>query len=217
MDSFREEFFPWLCKIQYQRMKRIKYEKCQLSHLPPWCTSDTVVFRADLSPQTHTLSQGLALRHSTLQTSSNEYAKAATFSPTASPFLKNISLPGPPSDNDSDDDDTVSSSLRVGIVLHRARDGYVARANTLQSFLALNRHVRLWLLQDEFSLILIHICLSFSPKQRTLYPPIPRIDLWSIQRRQFHRIPLSGNLHGSKREPVSRNQLLENIVSLAKW
>lgn len=88
MDSFREEFFPWLCKIQYQRMKRIKYEKCQLSHFPPWCTSDTVVFRADLSPQTHTLSQGLALRHSTLQTSSNEYAKAATFFTNRIPVLE---------------------------------------------------------------------------------------------------------------------------------
>lgn len=142
MDSFREEFFPWLCKIQYQHMKRIKYEKCQYLDLPPWRPSDTLVYCADLSPQTHTLSQGLALRHSTLQTSSNEYAKAATFSPTASPFLRNVSLPGPPSDNDSDEDDTLSSSLRVGIVLHQARDGYVARANTLQSFLALNRNVR---------------------------------------------------------------------------
>lgn len=55
-----------------------------------------------------------------------------------------MTLPGPPSATDSDDDDTVYTSFRVGVVVHRARDGYAARANNLQSFLALNRHVRAW-------------------------------------------------------------------------
>lgn len=33
-------------------------------------------------------------------------------------------------------------SFRVGIVLHRASEGFAARANTLHSYLDLNRHVR---------------------------------------------------------------------------
>lgn len=29
MDSLREEFFPWLCRIQYQRTKRNKYDRSE--------------------------------------------------------------------------------------------------------------------------------------------------------------------------------------------
>ena len=28
LDSLREEFFPWLCKLQYSHSKRAKYEHC---------------------------------------------------------------------------------------------------------------------------------------------------------------------------------------------
>jgi translation initiation factor eIF-2B subunit gamma len=72
----------------------------------------------------------------------HDYVKNLTFSPTASPYLDNMALSGPPSATDSEDDDTASASLRISVVLHRARDGYVARANNLQSYLALNWHVR---------------------------------------------------------------------------
>jgi len=95
-----------------------------------------------LNPITNNLSQSIALRHSTLQPNMHDHVKNLTFSPTASPYLGNMALSGPPSATDSEDDDTASASLRIGVVLHRARDGYVARANNLQSFLALNRHVR---------------------------------------------------------------------------
>ncbi|KIM75446.1 hypothetical protein PILCRDRAFT_827152 [Piloderma croceum F 1598] len=139
MDSFREEFFPWLCRVQYQRTKRGKYE-----HV--------------LDSNTNNLSQSIALRHSTLQPNMHDHVKNLTFSPTASPYLGNMALSGPPSATDSEDDDTASASLRIGVVLHRARDGYVARANNLQSFLALNRH---FLADNTYS-------LPTDPKDRSL-------------------------------------------------
>ena len=47
MSSFREEFLPWLCKLQYQPKKREKYAKGEFSliksHL--FCSSFTVVFQ----------------------------------------------------------------------------------------------------------------------------------------------------------------------------
>lgn len=36
---------------------------------------------------------------------------------------------------------TETSSLRVGVVVHRAASGYTARANTLHTYLESNRHV----------------------------------------------------------------------------
>lgn len=36
---------------------------------------------------------------------------------------------------------TETSSLRVGVIVHRAASGYTARANTLHTYLELNRHV----------------------------------------------------------------------------
>ncbi|KAF9446399.1 UDP-3-O-glucosamine N-acyltransferase, partial [Macrolepiota fuliginosa MF-IS2] len=50
LDSFREEFLPWLCKVQYQKLKKRKY-----GHI--------------LYPESHALSsQAIALQHSTLLT-----------------------------------------------------------------------------------------------------------------------------------------------------
>ncbi|KAF7965382.1 hypothetical protein HWV62_44075 [Athelia sp. TMB] len=119
MDSFREEFFPWLCKVQYQRTKRNKYASV-------------------LGPPSSTLAQSTALRHSTLQPITHEDTSAA-FSPTASPYLGSMALSAPPSVTDEDDEDAVPMSFRVGIVIHDAKDGYVARANNLHSFLSLSR------------------------------------------------------------------------------
>jgi len=95
---------------------------------------------AVLSPLTNVLPQSLALRHSTLKHSTHEHTNEVHFSPTASPYLGNVPLSGPPSATDSEDDDTNSASLRIGVVIHRALDGCAMRANNLQSFLALNRH-----------------------------------------------------------------------------
>jgi len=123
LDSFLKDFFPWLCKIQYQRTRREKYERV-------------------LNPATNNISQSVALRHSTLQANTHEHAKHLEFSPTASPYLRNISPSGPPSVTDTEDDDTVLASLRIGVVFHRAHEGYVTRANNLESYLALNHYVR---------------------------------------------------------------------------
>jgi len=95
-----------------------------------------------LNPVTNSLSQSTALRHSTLQPNTHQHANNLTFSPTASPYLGNMALSGPPSATDSEEDNTISTSLRIGVVIHRANEGYVTRANNLQSLLAVNRHVR---------------------------------------------------------------------------
>jgi translation initiation factor eIF-2B subunit gamma len=66
-DSFREEFIPWLCKIQYQRLKRRKYG-------PGLCKdADTLS------------SYSTALEHSTLLDSrDNSHAPASDEGNTAS-------------------------------------------------------------------------------------------------------------------------------------
>jgi translation initiation factor eIF-2B subunit gamma len=63
-----------------------------------------------------------------------------------------MALSGPPSATDSEDDNTVLASLRIGIIFHRIRDGYAARANNFQSFLAMNRHVC-----SMSTIVLLHI------------------------------------------------------------
>ncbi|GAW10584.1 UDP-3-O-glucosamine N-acyltransferase [Lentinula edodes] len=56
-DSFREEFIPWLCKVQYQRTKREKY-----GHI--------------LNPVTNVITQDVSLRHSTLRAQAKVYSKS---------------------------------------------------------------------------------------------------------------------------------------------
>ncbi|KAK7440202.1 Translation initiation factor eIF-2B subunit gamma [Stygiomarasmius scandens] len=128
-DSFREEFFPWLCKIQYQRVKREKYEYV-------------------LNPPTNAPTQTVALNHSTLQIKLQE--KAA--------FHSNKSGPSEPSSPVDSDSDIQPSSLRVGIIIHRAEDGFATRVNTIHSLLDINRRV---LSQTTYS-------LPSDPKSRSL-------------------------------------------------
>ncbi|THV07882.1 UDP-3-O-glucosamine N-acyltransferase [Dendrothele bispora CBS 962.96] len=111
-DSFREEFFPWLCKIQYQRLKRQKYERV-------------------LNPPTNALTQTVALNHSTLQ---NKLQEKFTLHPRNSG-------PSEPSSPVDDDSDVQPSSLRIGIVIHQAEDGFATRVNTIHSLLDMNRRV----------------------------------------------------------------------------
>ncbi|CCM00394.1 uncharacterized protein FIBRA_02424 [Fibroporia radiculosa] len=132
-DSLREEFVPWLCKPQYQRSKQEKYGRV-------------------LSPSTNTLTQGIALRHSTL------HSKSPGHHDTEEDFLRS-----PPSDGqneehsrsvnplliDGEDDDEALDSLRVGLVVLRANTEYAARANNLHGYLELNRH---FLSQTVYSL-----------------------------------------------------------------
>lgn len=58
-------------------------------------------------------------------------------------------------DEDDPDKQMASTSLRVGFVLHRANDGYAARANSLQSFLDLNRQVAVFNLSYDSPLTCI--------------------------------------------------------------
>ncbi|THH15478.1 hypothetical protein EW146_g5006 [Bondarzewia mesenterica] len=141
-DSFREEFVPWLCKLQYQRAKREKYGR-----------STSIFFFSSLGQLTNTepvfkpisndLSQAMALRHSTLQTRAMR-AKyphmPGLVDQIDSPSQKPLSLSMPPSPTDSDDDEAMPTSLRVGLVIHSSSAGYCARANNLPALLELNRH-----------------------------------------------------------------------------
>jgi translation initiation factor eIF-2B subunit gamma len=114
LDSFREEFLPWLCKAQYQRAKREKYSQgmCSSDDL----ITDQVFVTQVLNPVTNIESQSIF------------QAKNIEPSVSASP-------------EDSDDDGAPLTSLRVGLVLHRAGNGFAARANTIHSFFELNQQV----------------------------------------------------------------------------
>jgi len=130
-DSIREEFIPWLCKPQYQRTKLEKYGRV-------------------LNPVTNALTQELALKHSTL------HSKAPVHLQHKEAFLHS-----PPSDDqnqehtkslvlDEDEEEArIPASLRMSLVIHRAQEGYAARANNLHAYLDLNRH---FLSQQTYSL-----------------------------------------------------------------
>ncbi|GBE80970.1 Probable translation initiation factor eIF-2B subunit [Sparassis crispa] len=130
LDSIREEFIPWLCKPQYQRTRREKYGSV-------------------LSPLSNTSSQGLALRHSTIYTDIHRHHHH---------YHRGLASPVDPGDGlirsvaaspvDEAEEATVPS-LRVGLLVHRAEQGYAARANTLHAYLELNRH---FLAQTTYSL-----------------------------------------------------------------
>lgn len=187
MGSFREEFFPWLCKVQYQRIKRNKYDRSRCCIKPSkYTASKCFVAPKVLSPASIALSQSTALRHSTLQPITHEHA-SATFSPTASPYLGTMALSAPPSVTDSDNEDAVPMSLRIGVVIHKATDGYVARANNLQSFLSLSRHVCV------NSFVLVQRSnddrISFLPTALTRYRRTPKIVPSSTRRQRSLRIP----------------------------
>ncbi|KAJ3997526.1 UDP-3-O-glucosamine N-acyltransferase [Lentinula boryana] len=111
-DSFREEFIPWLCKIQYQRTKREKY-----GHI--------------LNPITNVITQDVALKHSTLRAQKKVYSKSVLYQSNDADALS-------PFDPESTTD---SSSLRVGLVLHPATAGFATRVNNIHSLLDINRRL----------------------------------------------------------------------------
>ncbi|KAF5385870.1 hypothetical protein D9615_002456 [Tricholomella constricta] len=116
-DSFREEFLPWLLKVQYQRTRRTKYARY-------------------LNPITNTTSQRLALKHSTM--SKETSASNDSFGTLLS---KDPSISVPPSPTDGDDDHGTSNSFRVGVIIHRASAGFAVRVNTIPNFLEINRRL----------------------------------------------------------------------------
>ncbi|KIJ61356.1 hypothetical protein HYDPIDRAFT_31440 [Hydnomerulius pinastri MD-312] len=125
LDSLREDFFPWLCKVQYQATKRSKY-----GHV--------------LGSLSGSVSRTIPMKHSTLYTSRAMKTRLSTFASSAvsSPLQHNRELgySVPPSPTGSDDDRSDTSSLRVGLVIHRAEEGYCIRANNLPAYLEANRH-----------------------------------------------------------------------------
>jgi translation initiation factor eIF-2B subunit gamma len=76
----------------------------------------------------NTASQSVALKHSTLQVG------------LALRTANALSMPVSP-DEDNSEKQAVSASLRVGVVLHREKDGHASRANNLYSYMELNRRV----------------------------------------------------------------------------
>ncbi|KAH9929545.1 UDP-3-O-glucosamine N-acyltransferase [Epithele typhae] len=118
LDSFREEFIPWLCKPQYQRTRREKYSSV-------------------LSPVTNNISLGQALKHSTLHAPSHtdRLRHFTEGTETDDEHLRSVV----PSPVEQDDEDAVPPSLRVGLVAHRASAGFASRANNLHAYLELNR------------------------------------------------------------------------------
>ncbi|KAI0743943.1 UDP-3-O-glucosamine N-acyltransferase [Daedaleopsis nitida] len=117
LDSFKEEFIPWLCKPHYQRTRREKYGNV-------------------LSPMTN-VSYGSALKHSTLHlpTQKQHLRHVAEGLEVDDEHLRSTV----PSPVQQEDEDAVEPSLRVGLVLHRASSGFASRANNLHSYLELNR------------------------------------------------------------------------------
>ncbi|EJD02568.1 UDP-3-O-glucosamine N-acyltransferase [Fomitiporia mediterranea MF3/22] len=111
IDSFREEFLPWLCKVHTHRTKRTKYSKV-------------------LSPITNnTPTQALALQHSTSYPPSLQKLRAPSSLDSAD------SSPA----GDEENSESPPPSLRIGLVIHPFSKGYAARANNLQAYLELNR------------------------------------------------------------------------------
>ncbi|KAG9316531.1 UDP-3-O-glucosamine N-acyltransferase [Chiua virens] len=126
LDSLREDFFPWLCKVQYQATKRSKYGRV-------------------LGSFSDFAARPVAMRHSTLHTvRAKTKAKVSAYnrSIVSSPLQlgRDLAYSVPPSPTGSDDDSTETSSLRVGVVIHREKDGYCVRTNNLPTYLEANRH-----------------------------------------------------------------------------
>ncbi|CAK5281460.1 unnamed protein product [Mycena citricolor] len=131
-DSFREEFLPWLCKVQYQRGKRQRYEHILASS-------------ADGS-------QNTALKHSTLGSVPSQHRTQHLS------VNKSSATSAPQSPNGVEGSIEPAPSLRVGLYVHPAGKGIIARVNNIHSFMELNRH----------SLSSASYALPTDPKDRAL-------------------------------------------------
>ncbi|KAH9992676.1 UDP-3-O-glucosamine N-acyltransferase [Russula vinacea] len=116
-DSFREEFLPWLCKIQYQRTKREKYGR---------------VLRSIMTKE----AQVLALRHSTLFGGSI-HAQDLSSRGSNSPSLKPVPFSVTSSPAHPDEGDEPLASLRIGIIAHDTV--FTCRVNNIAALLEANR------------------------------------------------------------------------------
>ena len=154
LESFRDDVVPWLCKAQYQATKR---QTCLQSE----CTASYHDRATHLQPvlrnQKISSSQSSALDHSTTTRASANPAAANAWPNVAVPSQESRSVhrhssPNAPSSPPlspvgSDNDPTAPflPSLKMDVLLCSATStaaaGFVARVNTLDSFLRANRHV----------------------------------------------------------------------------
>ncbi|QRW21840.1 translation initiation factor eIF-2B gamma subunit [Rhizoctonia solani] len=114
--SFREEVLPWLCKLGYRKSKRDR-----------WNTA--------LKPQDPVLK--LAMLHATTHVERDLVTGMIITSPTSSeipqPYDEEVTPEVPKSMG--------SKPLRTAYVLHRAKDGFSGRGNTIPGYMELNRQV----------------------------------------------------------------------------
>ncbi|KAH7339991.1 nucleotide-diphospho-sugar transferase [Rhizoctonia solani] len=114
--SFREEVLPWLCKLGYRKSKRDR-----------WGTF--------LKPQDPAFE--LAVLHATTHVHRDSLTGMIVTSPTSTeipqPYDEEVSREVSKSTN--------SKPLRTAYVVHRAKDGFAGRGNTVAGYMELNRQV----------------------------------------------------------------------------
>jgi translation initiation factor eIF-2B subunit gamma len=99
-------------------------------------------------------SQSSALRHSTLYKSLCVHSAHPV---VPSPREIKESALSQRTSSDPSDDFKELSSLRVGLIIHRAKDGFAVRANNIHSYLESNRHVCIHLSTFSWYLPLISL------------------------------------------------------------
>jgi translation initiation factor eIF-2B subunit gamma len=124
--SLREEFFPWLCTVQYQRIKKIRYGQSVffINHFVY-----QLIYRAELNSLDNLTSQRLSLQHSTLlplMSTVEEHADGSNSSMLASLA---------PSEYDN------YGRLKIGVVVHHREVESATRVNTLHNFFETNKRV----------------------------------------------------------------------------
>jgi translation initiation factor eIF-2B subunit gamma len=158
-DSFKDEFFPWLCKIHRHRLRREKYGHGKHIVFYPWRFEEYSDFITVLNPFKGTTTiQALALQHSTTHLNGHQVHHHHTI-PSLKPIkpspvqASRTSTPRsiPTSPISSDDQEGEYASLKVGLILHRAANGFAARVNNIHSYMQANKHV-CGFLQDFYPL-----------------------------------------------------------------
>lgn len=117
-------------------MAKVKYFQANLSILR--LTASTV-----LEPHAATASQAQSLRHSTLHVdeSRHSYLHLSRRSASVDQTVSFASRSGAASPVESDQEDSINTTFKVGLNLHDPGAGFTNRANTLAAYLEANRHV----------------------------------------------------------------------------
>ncbi|KAG8704030.1 hypothetical protein FRC08_002489 [Ceratobasidium sp. 394] len=112
--SFREEVLPWLCKLGYRKSKRDRWGPM-------------------LKPQDP------ALRLAVLHTTTHVHRDPLTGMITNAPTSPEIPTPYDDDHTTEDGKTKVGKPLRTAYVVHRAKDGFAGRGNTIPGYVELNR------------------------------------------------------------------------------